>query len=174
MKVKNLFVLISFLLAIISAGCTSDDDSENPLTVNFQLQNADGDECYSFHEGENIIFRLEIKNNTDDDVRLPPIDEILGFDIFHVYSKNGEDMGMSWDGIVTNFLPFYAIPAHTSDVKICPWFNIPSLATNGIGYSEYFYKENDKSPLPKGDYYSKFDIKLGDKTVTCHRSFKIQ
>ena len=59
----------------------------------------------------------------------------------------------------------------------CPWFDIPALYYQGHEhfYSAYsFYKTDEKSPLPKGDYYSKFDIKLNDKTITCHRNFKIR
>lgn len=171
---KNLFILMCFLLTIFSAGCTSNDDSENQIIVNFQLQNEDGVECYDFHEGENIIFRLEIKNNTNDDAILPSIVDIIGYNTFHVYSKNGEDMGMPWDELVTNYLPHYIIEAHSSAVKICPWFNIPSLAINGHEYSGCFYKMDEKTPLPKGEYYSKFDIKLENKIVTCNRTFKIQ
>ena len=170
---KILFMMMCCLLMIISAGC-SKDDSEKQVTVNFQLQNEDGVECYDFHEGENIIFRLEIKNNTDENAVLPAIYDIMGNDIFHVYSKNGEDIGIPWDELYTNDLPRYIIGAHSSAVKICPWFDIPSLALNGHEYSDCFYKKDEKAPLPKGEYYSKFDIKLDNKIVTCNRTFKIR
>ena len=45
--------------------------------VDFQLQNEDGMECYDFKEGENIIFRLEIKNDTDEDAILPIKTKVL-------------------------------------------------------------------------------------------------
>ena len=171
---KNLFVLMSLLLMTLSTGCSKDDDeTEDQLTVNFQLQREDGRECYDFREGENIVFSLEVKNNTDDDIQILPFAELMGFDVFHVYSENGEDMGKPWDKMFDYLVPFNVIEANSSFVKVCPWFSIPSLARNDL-FSDCFYKEYDKSPLPKGEYYSKFDVKLGDETVTCSRSFTIR
>ena len=144
--------------------------------VDFQLQNEDGMECYDFKEGNNIIFRLEIKNNTDEDAILPPFSEVLGLDIFSVYSLGGGEIGTPWDVIMTSFREYEIIKAHSSAVFVCPWFDIPALYFNGTKhyYSEYFYKKDDRLPLPKGEYYSKFDIKLNEKTITCYRKFDIK
>lgn len=35
-------------------------------------------------------------------------------------------------------------------------------------------KKDDKSPLPKGEYYSEFGIRLNEKTITCSRKFEIR
>ena len=147
----------------------------NGQMVDFQLQNEDGMECYDFKEGDNIIFRIEIKNDTDEDAILPPFSEVLGLDVFNVYSLEGESIGTPWDVIMTSFRECEIIWAHGSAVFVCPWFDIPGLYYNGTEnyYSEYFYKKDGKSPLPKGEYYSEFDIKLNDKTITCRRKFDI-
>ena len=146
------------------------------LMVGFQLQNEDGMECYDFKEGDNTIFWLEIKNDTDEDAILPPFSEALGLDVFSVYSRDGEKIGTPWDVIMTSFRECEVIGAHNSAVFVCPWFDIPALYYNGTEhyYSEYFYKKDDKSPLPKGEYFSEFVIRLNEKTITCSRKFEIR
>lgn len=186
--------MMSVLLAfgLLSACSKSDDVTEinnhsekegagtveksSGLMVDFQLQTEDGKECYDFKEGDNIIFRLEIKNDTDEDAILPPFSEVLGLDVFTVFSQEGVKIGTPWDVIMTSFRECEIIGAHKSVVFVCPWFDIPALYFNGTEqyYSEYFYKKDDKSPLPKGEYCSEFVIRLFEKTITCNRKFDIR
>lgn len=191
---KILVLMMNMLLAIgLFSACNKSDEvtdinnhSEkegadtiekgSDLMVGFQLQNEDGMECYDFKEGDNTIFWLEIKNDTDEDVILSPFSEVLGFDVFTVYSQEGVKIGTPWDVIMTSFRECEIIGAHNSVVFVCPWFDIPALYYNGTHhyYSEYFYKKDDKSPLPQGEYFSEFDIKLNGKTITCYRKFNIR
>ena len=191
---KKLVLMMSVLLALgLLSACSKSDDvtdinnhsekdgtgtieKSSDLMVDFRLQNEDGMECYDFKEGDNIIFRLEIKNDTDEDAILPPFSEVLGLDVFTVFSQEGVKIGTPWDVIMTSFRECEIIGAHNSVVFVCPWFDISALYYNGTHhyYSEYFYKKDDKSPLPQGEYFSEFDIKLNDKTITCHRKFEIE
>ena len=191
---KKLLLMMSVLLAIgLFSACNKSDDvtdinnhsekeEAGAITKNsgdmvkFQLQNKDGMECYNFKEGDNIIFRLEIKNDTDEDAVLPPFSEVLGLDVFTVFSQEGVRIGTPWDVIMTSFRECEIIRAHNSAVFVCPWFDIPALYYNGTDhyYSEYFYKKDDKSPLPKGEYFSEFEIRLNEKTITCSRKFEIE
>lgn len=191
---KILVLIMNMLLAIgLFSACNKSDEvtdinnhSEkegadtiekgSDLMVGFQLQNEDGMECYDFKEGDNTIFWLEIKNDTDEDAILPPFSEVLGFDVFTVYSQEGVKIGTPWDVIMTSFRECEIIGAHNSVVFVCPWFDIPALYYNGTHhyYSGYFYKKDDKSPLPQGEYFSEFDIKLNGKTITCYRKFDIR
>lgn len=182
---NKLVMMICSLLTIGLAGCSNDSPLPNEIDngiqgttdemVDFKLQNEDGVECYRFKRGDNIIFRLEIKNDTDEDAFLPRLYEIIGWDGFRVYSINGKDMGTPWDQVITNFLPFDWIGAHSSVVIQCPWFDIPELYSDGIEhcYSHMYYKTEKKLPLPKGEYYSEFGIKLNGKTIICRRNFII-
>lgn len=191
---KILVLMMNMLLAIgLFSACNKSDEvtdinnhsekegadtieKSSDLMVGFQLQNEDGMECYDFKEGDNTIFWLEIKNDTDEDVILSPFSEVLGFDVFTVYSQEGVKIGTPWDVIMTSFRECEIIGAHNSVVFVCPWFDIPALYYNGTHhyYSEYFYKKDDKSPLPQGEYFSEFDIKLNGKTITCYRKFDIR
>lgn len=194
MMKKQVILKMSVLLAFgLFGACSKSDDvtdigihneketddtikESSGQMVDFQLQNEDGMECYDFKEGENIIFRLEIKNDTDEDAILPPFSEALGLNVFSVYSREGEKLGTPWDVIMTSFCECEVIGAHSSAVFVCPWFDIPALYFNGTDhyYSEYFYKKDDKSPLPKGEYFSEFVIRLNEKTITCNRKFNIR
>ena len=191
---KKLVLMMSVLLALgLLSACSKSDDvtdinnhsekdgtgtieKSSDLMVDFRLQNEDGMECYDFKEGDNIIFRLEIKNDTDEDAILPPFSEVLGLDVFTVFSQEGVRIGTPWDVIMTSFRECEIIGAHNSAVFVCPWFDIPALYFNGTDhyYSEYFYKKDDKSPLPKGEYFSEFEIRLNEKTITCNRKFNIR
>ena len=180
--------LMGMLLTLgLFCACSSDDEMSNSFegkspteqnesekgeviqgtsdeTVEFQLQNEEGIECYEFNEGDNIIFRLEFRNDTDEDTYVPRFYEMIGWDGFRVYSIDGVDMGTPWDEIFTNSRGGDFIEAHSS-----------ALYWNGHEhyYSDMYYKKEEKLPLPKGEYYSRFDIKIKDKTIVCNRNFKI-
>lgn len=197
---KKVTLLMSVLLTLgLFCACSSDDDmsgviegqsslenSENvdvamlqgttDEMVDFQLQNEDGIECYDFNEGDNIIFRLEFRNDSDEDAQVARFSEIIGWDGFRVYSIEGKDMGTPWDQIVTNSRMYDFIGAHSSEVILCPWFDIPALYCNGHEhyYSNMYYKTDEKLPLPNGQYYSRFEIKFEDKVITCNRNFIIR
>lgn len=197
---KKVTFLMNVLLTLgLFSACSSDDDmsgviegqsslenSENvdvamlqgttDEMVDFQLQNEGGIECYDFNEGDNIIFRLEFRNDSDEDAQVARFSEIIGWDGFRVYSIEGKDMGTPWDQIVTNSRMYDFIGAHSSEVILCPWFDIPALYCNGHEhyYSNMYYKTDEKMPLPKGQYYSRFEIKFEDKVITCNRNFIIR
>ena len=190
---KILFCMGAFLCLFL-AGCSNDDEvsissddevssssndeekEDSSIKVDFRLQDANGSECYDFQEGDNIVFRLEIKNNTNEMAILPSIFEIIGYDVFRVYSVNDEDMGTPWDQLFGDCCAAYMIDSHSSAIIVCPWFDISALAYNGHEhfYSGCFHKKEEKKPLPRGNYYSKFDIKLKDETITCYKTFIIQ
>jgi hypothetical protein len=171
---RKILFLTCFLAGMLVA-CSNDDSGDNHVVADFQLQNEKGVECYDFQEGDNIIFKLEIRNDGDEEIILPPISEVIGFDIFRVYTKNGEDMGTPWDERFSSYVGHSMIRAYSSVVVTCPWFDISGLTFEGPDhlYSGCFIKKVEKMPLPIGEYYSKFDIKLNHKIVTCYRTFKI-
>ena len=164
-----------FFFFVLSVGCTSNDDSENQIIVNFQLQNEDGVECYDFNEGENIIFRLDIINHGEEDVTIHnDISYIIGNDMFHVYSSKGEDFGTPYDVLIIPEIGLTTIPSKDRVSFLCPWAND---SNSGISWNpRYIDYEIDKiRPLPKGNYYSQFTIRLNEnRFVTCKKTFKIE
>ena len=64
----SLSLLLFSALMLVTTGFSGDDEEkeDSSIKVDFRLQDANGSECYEFHEGDNIVFRLEIKNNTNE------------------------------------------------------------------------------------------------------------
>lgn len=184
---KNAFIVsVVLLVAIHFAGCSDSNDNNNPIndetgelefthdtkdvSVIFQLQNENGEETNIFKEGENIVFRLEIKNSGSETVVLPSQHELIGNNIFRVFSHaDHKDMGTPWDpesGIYSTLLPHTLLSPNSSKVYLCPWLN-KSETSLPLGSYPYF-KPNGTKPLPAGNYYSEFEIKLGNThKVTC-------
>lgn len=182
---KVLFILIGSLLTIGLAGCSNDsplpDEIDNGTQgttdemVDFKLQNEDGVECYRFKKGENIIFRLDVINNGEEDVIIHnDIGYIIGNDVFHVYSSKGEDFGTPYDVLIIPEVGLTIIPSKSRVSILCPWIND---SNSEISWNpRYLNYEIDKlRPLPKGVFYSQFTVRLADnRFVTCKRTFKIE
>ena len=141
---KNAFIVsVVLLVAIHFAGCSDSNDNNNPIndetgelefthdtkdvSVIFQLQNENGEEAYTFNVGENIVFRLEIKNSGSETVVLPSQHELIGNNIFRVFSAaDNKDMGTPWNqesGIYSTLLPHTLLSPNSSRVYLCPWLN---------------------------------------------------
>ena len=147
------------------------------VSVLFQLQKENGEEAYTFNVGENIVFRLEIKNSGSETVVLPSQHELIGNNIFRVFSHaDHKDMGTPWDpesGIYSTLLPHTLLSPNSSKIYLCPWLNKSETTLSPDLYSNF--KLDGTKPLPAGDYYSEFDIKLSDThTVTCKCNFNIK
>lgn len=147
------------------------------VSVLFQLQKENGEEAYTFNVGENIVFRLEIKNSGSETVVLPSQHVLIGNNIFRVFSHaDHKDMGTPWDpesGIYSTLLPHTLLSPNSSRVYLCPWLNKSETTLSPDLYSNF--KLDGTKPLPAGDYYSEFDIKLSNThKVTCKCSFKIK
>ena len=147
------------------------------VSVLFQLQKENGEEAYTFNVGENIVFRLEIKNSGSETVVLPSQHELIGNNIFRVFSHaDHKDMGTPWDpesGIYSTLLPHTLLSPNSSKVYLCPWLNKSETTLSPDLYSNF--KLDGTKPLPAGDYCSEFDIKLSDThTVTCKCNFNIK
>ena len=184
------------MLMLAMTACSSDDDmnySDNGkessedkkengdvgIFVNFTLQDESGIEKYVFKEGENIIFQLAITNNTEKEARLSNFDDMVFHNnVFHVYSSQGEDFGHPYDYLLINEImgPMNFPPRYTYTL-FCPWINNPDSelpSWDRLPYYKHFITEKFR-PLPKGEYYSEFPLRLDEKkTVTCYKSFIIE
>lgn len=159
---------------------SSEDKEENGdagIFVNFTLQDESGIEKYVFKEGENIIFNLAITNNTEKEARLSNFDDMVFHNnVFHVYSSQGEDFGHPYDYLfIYEILGPMIFPPGYTYTLLCPWINKPDseLRCDTLLNNHFVFKKF--RPLPKGEYYSKFPLRLDEKkTVTCNKSFIIE
>ena len=192
MKMKKNLLLVmgaAMMLVFGISSCSSSDDeiSERSndevsetndtltLTAHLGFQDESGVEKYVFKEGENIVFRLDVINNSEEDVIIHGnMAYILLHDAFHVYSSQGEDFGKPYDVYETTDIGITMILSKGKETYLCQWLNDPN---SELLWKPYYihYIIDKRRPLPKGDYYSQFTIRLGDNQYfTCKRSFKIE
>lgn len=147
-----LFLLICMMLT----GC-SKDEKEFSIDFNFQLRTVEGDSSHGFGYGDNIVFDLEIINNSDFDVTYGPndADVVLDDELFRVYSKDGREIGLPWTGMYCEFSEqqYWTIPAKSVKHVICPWFQCESASP-----SHPLCKAVDNPLLSVGDYYTRFSV----------------
>ena len=185
MKNKLIYLLSVLLLIFVSLNsCSSDDEISEKndeisetidtltLTAHLGFQDESGVEKYVFKEGENIVFRLDVINNSEEDVIIHG--NIILYDAFHVYSSQGEDFGKPYDVYISELVGGTIIPSKSIITYLCKWLNDPNSEL--LWEPHYIhYKIDKRRPLPKGDYYSQFTIRLGNNQYfTCKRSFKIE
>lgn len=153
------------------------DDSDASVFAKFMIQDENGSEKYVFKEGENIYFKLDITNNTEETAYLPNLIDLLFCDnIFHVFSQKGEDYGHPFDSLV---LPERrgptVFPTKYTLTFLCPWLNNPDseFPNDQPPYSFFLFEKF--RPLPKGEFYSVTSIKMDEnKIVTFKKSFIIE
>lgn len=172
------------------------------LTVTFQMLNADSLPVTTFKEGENITFRLVVTNSRKENVTLPNTRVMLGENVFHIYTSQGEDMGLPWDSRVCFGLANLATSPGQSYQFLCSAFGgleDPDKFNSASYYPGadpwgtwcvFFKTEYVRKPLSRGNYYTEFEINLNDedpspkdgiknvskgyKGVMCRKDFKIE
>jgi hypothetical protein len=167
---KKVFFILGVLLSLgVFCACNNDDDIETDISggdlksetdsvldrmqISFSLLNENDIPTTVFQYGEDICFRLTIENNNEYNVFF---EEDIKFNdgLFRVYSEDGTDMGTPWTSCNTEFVCI-GISANSTVSLSCNW--IKALSTQ-----EPLVKNKDYSPLPKGNYYTKFQIKHRD------------
>lgn len=210
-KRKLVMMILSLLVAgtgLVFTACSSDDSKQNVppepsvkldpdtiqvfegLTVKFQMLNADSLPVTTFKEGENITFKLVVTNDRDTKVALPNTVVILGNDAFHIYTSQGADIGLPWDARYTYGLANQSYEPGQSRTVLCDAFgemvdvsaiNPPTSVTDT--WCIFFKTEYARKALPKGSYYTQFEINLnnggenpslGYKGVMCRKEFRIE
>lgn len=165
------------------------------LTVKFQMLNADSLPVTTFKEGENITFMLVVTNSREEMVAIPNIIDMLGTNTFNIYTAQGEDLGRPWDArIGLGLANLETQPGQYYQIT-CPAFGEVEnpLMFDSASYNPwadpwgtwciFFKTEYARKPLPKGSYYTQFEINLnngvenpskGYKGVMCRKEFRIE
>ena len=157
---------------------------EDSVKIQLQLLNSDSVAMDTFKEGEDIIFKLTIMNMGSELVMITPIDEFSDDNIFNIYSSNGSYVGKPWDGrwiaLIHSFLTPGMLQEHT-----CSWLEEPVGDTvdyllNGTSTSIArvpirYYKQERRQPLPKGSYYTLFNVSIIEgRTTTIRMDFNVE
>ena len=182
---KKLFYFYSIFIAVSFLSCsdeTSNEEIDDAISFSLQLCNIDGNAENVFKSGDNVVFDLIITNNSDYDISygLNNTDIDFGDDLFCVYSEAGSCIGLPWTGMYCEYTgqKSFIIPANTVKHIYCPW-NLCDEVT----CSHPLCKAENKEPLPVGEYFTKFSIKVNKNvglskklmtTKSFHIHFKVQ
>lgn len=190
---KYLYFLMSAVLIVMSAGCSSEGEDINNtegIITTFHLLNENGEETTTFKSGENIFFDLEIVNNCDTmmvftsenqnniviqqgiskdgaDLFFPLSNE----DLFSIYDKKGEKIGNPYTGLYCNTSFMKVIEPHSNYHARCNW------KETGEGFWQPdvtfpFCKLGSMEDLPVGEYYISFRIKCRNNAKDPKSQFK--
>ena len=166
MKKCNLTYVVLCLIACLCS-CSSDDKEEKAIDFELQLCTLQGTSTREFNYGENVVFDLSIRNNSNNDITYGIKDADIIFDenLFCVYSKNGNTIGLPWTGMYCEYSgqQTFVIPANSVKRIRCAW-----NMCEDINPSHPLCKGEDNILLPSGDYYTKFNIKY-NKNHYCPR-----
>lgn len=132
--------------------------------VKFQLLNADNLPVTTFKDGENFTFQLTFINPGDKDVSLPI--GIMDMFFFDIYTCDGTYIGRPYDAISYSGSGTTPIAPHSSVAFTCKAFGKkefdfdPNFTPDDDFFPGiYLLKTEDKEPLPKGKYYTKFTLR---------------
>jgi hypothetical protein len=162
---KVLFIFGVLLSLSIFWACSNDDENDIDLSggdliietdsvpdkiqISFTLFNENDIPTTTFEYGEDICFKLTIGNNIEHILYLGE-DVKLSDDLFRVYSEDGTDMGAPWTSRGTEFV-LIGISENSKVSLSCNWINAFSAQLPLVKNKSY-------TPLPKGNYYTKFKI----------------
>ncbi len=168
---------------------------EDSVKIQLQLLNSDSVAMDTFKEGEDIIFKLTITNTGSDWIPTTPM-ENFSDDIFSVYSSDGVYIGKPWDQrLMTYFYPL--LTPRTVREQVCSWLEVPDgdmvnlclwienpvEDTSNLNLDQYvstinriiFLKKERRQPLPKGSYYTQFNVSIIEgRTTTIRMDFKVE
>lgn len=178
MKKSNILKHFLFLLMLVGTGilvfsCSSEDEKQQAFEVSFKTTNEKGSYSTVFSNEENILFDLNITNNTGDTLTVNGnlfLDEILSS--FKLYSSNGAFIGYPFNGI--DLLKFQATASNFKPHESRSWQCLYMTHLTEMDYQSPFESKRLKDPLSQGEYYLLYSLTLGKETKTGKLTFKIE
>lgn len=164
------------------------DDLASSILVELKLINSEGKVTTVFSYGENITFDMTLHNISDQTITLAET-ELLGKDLFRVYTKDEEDLGCPWDVTLVRALypaPPCSIAAGETRSWSCKWKGLVETSEGlvdsdnlDIPLSEIynrtlFIQTKERDSLPRGEYYCQFDVYIVGDVRTCRQDFTIE
>lgn len=164
---KIVMFLFPFLLFVgtgfVISACSDDDKEESNLYIKYRLQNEDGEEKLVFNYGENIIFDLTMYNHGDYMINLPEEPKLLDHRLFQIFTIDSTYVGTAYNYFRRFSFPTMIAP-HSKRSYKAYWI---SHKTDGLE------DNNERDPLPTGEYYTIIDLNIGDTIITKSLNFNI-
>lgn len=190
--INSTLILLTISAGIMLTSCSKDDDSIEPVAketmetdqdqpimvdnirIDFKILNTDSVAMKTFKEGENFYFTLSLTNVGTETLYLPYEQEIIGDEAFKVFSADGKYVGISWDGDLVTFQHHDLYP-NTTRIIWSAWLTYSARDKEAMRIAGYeLYKLPDHLPLPKGSYYTEFEITIhNNKKVKLRKEFRI-
>ena len=177
---KNLLLkqFLSLLLlsgvGMIALSCSSDEDTEpQAVAISFKTINEKGEYTSVFNSEDNILFDLNITNNTGDTLTVNGnlfLDEILS--AFKLHSSSGAFIGYPFNGI--DLLKFQTTTSNFKPHESRSWQCLYMTHLTEMDYQSPFESKRLKDPLPKGEYHLLYSFTLGIETKSGKITFKIE
>jgi hypothetical protein len=157
------FTVMPLLILISAFSCFDKESPNHPVEVRFDLLNESGEPSSIFKEGEDIIFRYSIINNSSNPVTVNNFQEVLGNNFMLVLeSYQGDDgamrkkvIGYPYDGIKIIDVFGLEIVAYDTLVMQASWkgkmVNTEFVHGFDIGY------KSDRTSLSLGSYLVEFE-----------------
>lgn len=171
---KNVVLMMSmlFVLSFGMAGC-SEDEEQQAFEVSFKTINEKGIYSTVFSSKENILFDLNITNNTGDSLIVNGnlfLDEV--FSSFKLYSSSDAFIGYAFNGI--DLLKFQETASNFKPRESRSWQCLYMIHQAEIDYQSPFESKRLKDPLSQGEYYLLYRLTLNNETKTGKITFKIE
>ena len=196
MKQLILMVISMLMAGMAFTACSSDNNDPKPeemvldadtlqvfdgFDLKFQMLDDKGRPVTKFKEGENFTFKVVVTNKRKEMFQFPT--DFLGNDAFQIFSANGADLGKPWDAVAYWGMAYFLLHQSESAVVSCKAFGKSGedlFSQSKISYVKY---SKDRDPLPKGSYYTEFELALnakgeipgeGSKGIVCRKAFTIE
>ena len=119
----RLYVLFAALASSTGSCQKANTAPTGPLTASFQLLNEQAGEATVFPQGQNVIFRFQITNTSDQDVfvKNPVFDTRDFLEVYSTAEKQQVSLGKPYAGIFCYYVGGYVIPAHKAITCTIPW-----------------------------------------------------
>lgn len=145
-------------------------------SVKFQLLNSENLPVATFKEGVNFTFALTVINSGNGLLELPI--DAQNMEFFPIYADDSTYLGLPWDYITQFGIGVAYLNPKESISFTCKAFGERDDDTD-LSSSHpkiAFLKTTDKSPLPKGKYYTEFELKFNNEGegVICKKAFTIE
>jgi hypothetical protein len=121
---KSLFYLLSAVLVSSTVSCQKTATApDGPLTASFQLLNEQGQEATLFPQGQNVIFRFQVANTSDQDIYVcnPVFNPRDFLAVYRTAEKQPVSLGKPYSGIFCEYVGGYRLGAHQAMTFTIPW-----------------------------------------------------
>ena len=154
MKTYFFTVLVTLTLLGGTSSCKKGVGSPAvPMTYSFQLLNERAEESMVFFPGQEIVFRFQIANSSDQVMYLNnPVFDVKPFlEVYDITGSKYQSIGKPYTSLCLSYVNYYIIPARSILTFAIPWVESPQYPNK-----EPFCSHAANTPLPKGRYRTSF------------------